>query len=202
VRIRRPKRTATLIAPALSLVLASGCSFVFVDGPPQYHGQLPYLECTPKYTAPVLDTVWAGLSVAVAMIVLADGDESGSKDDAQAAAITQLLSAALYGTSALYGYNKVGQCREARTELLMRVNGAGGQWPPPPGVPPGGPPPRLKWPPPTWPPPPGQPPAPPPEQPPPAPAPGQPPTSPASPEPLPPPASPPPLPTGPPPKPS
>ena len=43
----------------LALALLSGCSFVFVSGPPAHHEQLPYVSCTESRVAPVLDTIFA-----------------------------------------------------------------------------------------------------------------------------------------------
>jgi hypothetical protein len=56
---RSPFRvSAPLVLCVLFLTAGSGaCSYIFVDGPPEKHRQLPYFTCTTSRAWPVVDTV-------------------------------------------------------------------------------------------------------------------------------------------------
>jgi hypothetical protein len=137
-----------------------GCSFIFSEGPPPNHARLPYFDCSSSYAPPVLDTIWGGLNLLGATLALAQSEEEWNREqttDRNVAIVTGLLWTALSGSSAAYGYNKVGACKQAKEQLMLRQMRPGPGWtpqgwPPPPGSPPpGGPPPG--YPPPGYPPP-------------------------------------------------
>jgi hypothetical protein len=156
--VTRP--SAPLAILMSGLLVFPGCSFIFSEGPPANHQRLPYFDCSTSYAPPVIDTVWAGLQGLNALGAAATSEQEWNADISRGAVIgVALFWVALSGSSAIYGYNKVGNCRQAKNELMLRLSrqpGAGyPAWPPPPGVPPGYPPPGY---PPAYPPPPGYPP--------------------------------------------
>jgi len=176
VNFKRPATCAVAVVTSLSI---SGCSFIFSEGPPPNHQRLPYFDCSTSYAPPVLDTIWGGLNGLGAIAAMGSSDEEWKADqgsDRSTVIGVGLVWLAVSGASAIYGYSKVGQCREAKDQLMLRMMrpAAPQAWPPqpqpqypPPGYP--APPPGYPAPPPGYPaPPPGQP-APPPGQPAPAP---------------------------------
>ena len=59
----------------LALALLSGCSFVFVSGPPPQHEQLPYFSCSESRVFPILDTIFAVLEGANFIFAASVSDE-------------------------------------------------------------------------------------------------------------------------------
>lgn len=105
---------------AISVALAAasgGCSWVFVDGPPAAHKQLPYFECTSSNAWPVVDTVFGVATALEAATLLASTRSSGANTAAAVAA----GEAVIFGASAVSGYQKTSSCREAKAELLQRL---------------------------------------------------------------------------------
>jgi hypothetical protein len=135
-------RTGTLAllgVSALAAVAASGCSFVFVDGPPATAKSLPVFTCTTSNALPTTDVVLAGLFALSAIENAAHATGSySSNEDAVAAGVF----AAAFATSAFVGYSRTSDCREATADLMKRLyQGAPGQgfspyapgpYPPPP----------------------------------------------------------------------
>jgi hypothetical protein len=98
---------------------SGGCSFLFVDGPPEKHRQLPYFTCSTSKAWPVVDTIFAAsYAVATAGVLSADSNDSSSK---ATAALVPAAAAALMTASAVYGYGKTSSCREATDELQLRL---------------------------------------------------------------------------------
>jgi hypothetical protein len=166
----------TLVVSCL-LLLSSGCSFIFSEGPPPQHRALPYFDCSSSYAPPVLDTVWGGINLLGAAMAAGQTDaDYADKEVSRGATIgIGLAWVALSGASAIYGYKKVDECRQAKEQLMLRqqmpVRPGYAPYPPQPGYPPppaypppGYPPPAAPPAPPTAPPPPA-PPAPPPSTP-------------------------------------
>lgn len=119
-----------------AVLTASGCSFMFVKGPPPQHDQVPYFQCTTSRAWPVVDTLLASAYAIETAAFMAgasrsDSNESGMKAGAAASAV----AAALFAASATSGYGKASKCRKATQALqlrLMRMQpfpGAG-PWPP------------------------------------------------------------------------
>jgi hypothetical protein len=171
----------------LTSVSVCGCSFIFTDGPPPNHERLPAFSCSTSYAPPVLDTVWAGLNGFGMATAAGKSDEewkaSGNKYDRSTVIGVGLLWLVVSGASAIYGYQKVASCTDAREKLAQRQSRTPRAWPRYPAYPPGGYPPPTGYPPGYEPPPitpappaPGQPPTTAPGQPPTT-APGQPPTT-------------------------
>ena len=84
----------------VALVLASGCSFVFTNNPPQ---------CTSRSTAPIADTAIA-VFAAIGAIYFATSDD----DNATLGIVVESGLAAAFGASAYVGYRRVARCRAAR----------------------------------------------------------------------------------------
>ncbi len=103
---------------AFGMALAqTGCSFIFVKAPPPSNerniapDEMPVARrCTRSYTAPVLDTIWAGLH-GLGLASLAAASESSTKDRDSLIGI-EIAWLTLAVSSAVWGYTKVGECRE------------------------------------------------------------------------------------------
>jgi hypothetical protein len=122
--INRTSSSSALRAALCALVLTGGgCSYAFVDGPPANHARLPYFECDSSKVWPVVDVVFAaslGIGTAGA---ISDGGSSSSSDGVTTAVVTA-AEAALFAVSALSGYRKVAECREAKDQLIARAASA------------------------------------------------------------------------------
>lgn len=95
-----------------------GCSWLFVDGPPAAHRQLPYFECSSSRAWPVVDTVFAASTALEAAAIAGSSDRTGG---ANTAAIVAAAESAIFIASAWYGYDKTSDCREAKDELMQRL---------------------------------------------------------------------------------
>lgn len=124
----------------LVLALVSGCSFVFVSGPPPQHEQLPYFSCTESRVAPVLDTIFAVLQGANFILATSSSDEQWADNFNGDPPISRSASIPLYAVATLlavggayYGYTRTAECRDARAQAMGRTNRNFGQpqtWPP------------------------------------------------------------------------
>jgi hypothetical protein len=137
---------------ALAACLATtGCSFAFVSGPPANHQQLPYFDCTSGRAAPILDVVWTAFQL-LNLATLASTSEAefdaqfeatpGGNDPPFSRTTGMTINAVLGAAGAFgayYGFKKTGECRAAKSELVLRMNTTGqgfgpqtpGTWPPP-----------------------------------------------------------------------
>jgi len=108
----------------LLVVLASGCSFVFVDRPSTTRSQT-FPDCTDSVALPWVD---AGIASGAASAVLF----SRAKDDSAAG----LAYMALYGVSAFIGFDRVRDCKNARQRWIdaHATTAAPAWYPPPPPV--------------------------------------------------------------------
>lgn len=115
----RTSCAAPLRLALCALVLTvGGCSYVFVDGPPKNHAQLPYFECSSSKAWPVVDAVMAaslGLAASAAFV----DNGSGSHDTSQG--LLAAAEAAAFALSAVSGHQKVAECREAKEELIASL---------------------------------------------------------------------------------
>jgi len=125
------------LRPALlCLVCAlSGCSFAFVHGPPPNHRQMPFFDCTTSNILPAMDGL-LGLLVAADTIDAATSGTSTLRSSPTVAIAVVAAEAALFATSAAYGFKKTSDCRDAQNALLLRM-------PPPPVAPHLAPPPPI-----------------------------------------------------------
>ena len=121
--IKRVLLTATLLFPL------SGCSFVFVQGPPEpAAGQSTTASaaCTDSMLLPVLDFVAGGVNLAYGISALLLGEATGDiedefglsggerlSDDVNAFGYAALAGAGVLGYAGVQGRNKVNRCRQA-----------------------------------------------------------------------------------------
>jgi hypothetical protein len=111
-------RTALRLALCIIVLTAGGCSYVFVDGPPKNHAQLPYFECSSSKAWPVVDAVMAASLGLAATAAFADG---GSSSNDTSEGFVAAAEAAAFAISALSGYQKVAECREAKEDLVASL---------------------------------------------------------------------------------
>ena len=128
-----------LLSLVLVCALASGgaCSFVFVEGPPPPERRLGLVKCSTSSAAPVLDLVVVALQV-VGFFRAATGNEVEYRSDTGFSRETgiwlSLGFGTLYTSSAIWGFNTVGACRDvkdveeqAAEEEAARARGAAKQ---------------------------------------------------------------------------
>jgi len=127
----------------IAAVVSAGCSFGFVAGPPPQHAQVASFTCSDSKLAPILDSVFAGLTGIIFLNAASTTDAKWAMDSADlgsrsTAAVVYGAFAALTGASAYYGYHTVHVCGEARRLAGDRVQHAlqalPASWPPPPGA--------------------------------------------------------------------
>ena len=114
-RLRCLLRQAGLAAGAVALAALSGCSLLFVEGPPRDHASRHFFDCTSSMVVPGMD---AALTGALALSVLGvSSDQTHTTGDivTQSALVVGALA------SATYGYLKVSRCREAKDDLAERL---------------------------------------------------------------------------------
>lgn len=106
------------LAAALALAV-SGCSFVTVDGPPPTVRYGQTVLCTSDMRGPTIDMILLGLTGLVSLAIAASEDDPSTPDmdesegAAVAGAVTFAVGGGAFLASALWGRNKVSQCRRA-----------------------------------------------------------------------------------------
>ena len=113
--LRYLRQQARLAAVAVALTALSGCSLLFVEGPPRDHASRHFFDCTSSMVVPGMD---AALTGALALSVLGvSSDQTHTTGDivTQSALVVGALA------SATYGYMKVSRCREAKDDLAERL---------------------------------------------------------------------------------
>ena len=119
----RQRVAAPLVMCTLLLATGGGaCSYAFVDGPPTAHRQMNYFTCTTSNTLPTTDVVLGGLFL-VSAIEAGASTASPSQQNAKISGAVVVVGgvAALFIASAVYGYSKTSECREATSELQARM---------------------------------------------------------------------------------
>ena len=113
---RTGRRRTGVIVGILACALAlsdAGCSFIFVEPPPKQPVPAQSLDCTTNSVAPIADSVLAALgglfTLAVTSICI---DTCGENQNLKRAALALPFFVLPVG-SAIYGYSKVGSCRDA-----------------------------------------------------------------------------------------
>jgi hypothetical protein len=96
----------------VALLLLPSCSLFFVDRLPEDHHSRREYNCTTSRTAPVVDTILAATNVASAIYV-AGQDNIKNKESA---VMLGLSVAAVWASSAVYGYRATSECREAKED--------------------------------------------------------------------------------------
>jgi hypothetical protein len=110
--VRRP-------ALRLALLVALGCgppacSYTFVQPLSPTHHPGDRADCTTDPTAPIVDSAVA-LAYAGSSVYAATRDNVAYKDLAIAAGV---LNAAVWLSSAIYGYVEIGECRAAKEDAM------------------------------------------------------------------------------------
>jgi len=153
---QNPAANATrACALAAALALASSCSFMFSEGAPANHRDVPTLSCGDSVAPPVVDNIVGGLAGLASVFTAAKKDQVIAmalppdqpqvRRDQNVAIAESAVIAALDLASAIYGYTAVASCRDAEATRAIELARASAL-PPPYGVPPYGAPPPL-WPP-------------------------------------------------------
>jgi hypothetical protein len=103
----------------------TGCSFVFVDGPPAEHAKMPYFDCTSTYGLPVADgfiglsgVLGAGQALGQSKQAYADKNGGASRN---AAAGIDIALAGVLAASAVYGIVQTERCDRAKEDLRARI---------------------------------------------------------------------------------
>lgn len=121
----RPIGPASALIVSLALLPGPGCSFVFVEGPPPASVNAIQVECTTSRVLPILDTVGAitqGFALADAVVpssALVSSADSAYEQLGLKSPWDIATAAALLGTfaaSAVVGYSRVSECRQAKAE--------------------------------------------------------------------------------------
>src|SRR6185503_12441546 len=96
----------------------SGCSFVFVSGPPEDHEKMTYFDCTSTRIPPGVDTfialALAGLALDGAQ--MSDAEVAMYKSSRAAMVATPLAFASPFVGSAIFGFVQTGSCRSAKRQ--------------------------------------------------------------------------------------
>jgi hypothetical protein len=98
----------------VAALFSQGCSFAFVDGPPDRHEKMLYFDCTSSLGPATIDITYAASS---AVIAAASAEEGDSGDAAAVYAVT----AGIFGASAIYGIVKTQTCNQAKDDLRRRL---------------------------------------------------------------------------------
>lgn len=100
---------------AIALTAFSGCSLLFVEGPPRDHASRHFFDCTTSMLAPGMDATLTG-ALALSVLGVASDQTHDTRD-----IVTQ--SALVVGAmaSATYGYLQVSKCRQAKDDLGERL---------------------------------------------------------------------------------
>ncbi len=105
---------ACLFAASLS---ASGCSWIFVQKLPPSYDPRDLPDCTSNRGAPVVDTIFTVTNLASAIYVA--GENNATNKGAAVGLGTAV--AALWLSSAIYGYKATSECDDAREEFNLSL---------------------------------------------------------------------------------
>src|SRR5580698_1295828 len=114
----RVTKVAVVSVLATLAAAATGCSLAFVNGPPPNHQKLAYFDCSSSRALPTLDLLVASAATVDAIPGVANSASSLSSSRANLAVFG--TEAALFAASAIYGYSKTAECREAQSEMVKR----------------------------------------------------------------------------------
>jgi hypothetical protein len=116
------RRTCLSIAAILATTLlmsTTGCGLLLTHGPPAEHEQMVSFSCTEGDTGPILDAIWASVSLALAVMAAGTPDDYAYDQGATVAAA--LGWAAVMGASAVVGFDKTSKCRKAKQAMSKRL---------------------------------------------------------------------------------
>lgn len=118
-RLRSPLLALCVVALGLA---GTGCSFLFVSGPPAAHKKMPYFDCTSSNVAPTIDAVLGAIYGIDGAVMIASGAASGSSTGSTPTGAIALGAGALFLASAVSGYGNTSDCREAKADLMERAS--------------------------------------------------------------------------------
>jgi hypothetical protein len=98
--------------PVTLALATTACSFLAVHGPGDPKPTEP-IECTTSRAWPIADVVWAGVFVAAGVGALIEGRSQKRSGHNAEAAITMVPAGLLFVVSAMLGFDRVGDCRDA-----------------------------------------------------------------------------------------
>jgi hypothetical protein len=115
-----PSKLARLALTAALGWGSSGCSFLFVKGPPSQPQHAPVIDCTTSKVAPVLDSVFGVLEVVriVAAAAASDSAYQNASIPREADIGLGLAFAALFIGSATYGGIQTGRCADLKEKFV------------------------------------------------------------------------------------
>ena len=130
-----------LLAAALAISV-TGCSFVFVDGPPKRHAQMTTFDCSTSRAVPVLDSLFTALQLVNLGIAVKDTNQdwndiykNSPPFSRKTGGIVYAVLAAVGAGGAYYGFSRTTACRDAKADLATRQMNrpppAAPGWPPP-----------------------------------------------------------------------
>lgn len=125
-------RVGLISTMIFAVSLHSGCSYLFVNGPPANHAERATFECSESNAWPVIDAIWAGLN-GIGAASAAGDNTNPNQGQIVAVGLTWL---AVSGTSAIYGFTKVSKCNDAKRQRDERYFGARVPTPAPVSAPP------------------------------------------------------------------
>lgn len=102
----------------LGALVLSGCSAIFVSGPPSDHAQLQYFDCSSDWAGPATDGMF-GVTYGLVTVMAAANPESVS-GDGEFFVLAGALSAAFLGSMA-YGVLETSDCSQAKEALQRRL---------------------------------------------------------------------------------
>jgi hypothetical protein len=114
---------ALALCVGTATTMTSGCSLLFVDGPPANAQKLRSFNCTTSNSLPVTDAVIGGLFAlsAVGAATGSSGTSGSTTTSDVSAAIGTGVVAAAFAVSAGVGYSRTSACKDATAELMTRI---------------------------------------------------------------------------------
>lgn len=106
---------------ALVVAMQQGCSYLFVSGPPKDHETKVYVDCTDSNGWPIVDSIWAGLNGLGAAAAIGDSETENRGQ----VILVGLVWLAVSGGAAIYGFDRVSQCKSAKAKGMERLAGQG-----------------------------------------------------------------------------
>jgi hypothetical protein len=117
---RRRAVPFAVIALCVLALCANACSFAYVYGPPSDTQNVKSFDCTDSYALPIVDTVLAAVGGAMSFMIYGLGRALGGSPTPAFYGVA-LVTIGLPTASAIYGYHKVGSCRDAARSSVRPI---------------------------------------------------------------------------------